>query len=214
MKWFLIIAFCFLSYPVTADACDFPPPDIKTSEFVSDKTVFWGRATAKKWDPDAVTSIENNFPTSTYLEVEVIRQLKGDVRKNTKVWLSETSCGIDVTLGNITLFVVKPIGGSDFYADMMVSSLASDRAIISLFKLDLDVQIGGHAYPPDPNWLEAPHWKKWLMTCQSDETNGRPQDCLSLDELEEITDAYETEYESVKNITWQKTKPWWKKFTK
>ena len=210
MKWFIVFTICFLIYSPTVSACDFPPPDIKTSEFVSNKTVFWGRATAKKWNPDSTMSIEDNFPTSTYLDVEVIRQLKGKVGKNSKIWLSETSCGIDVPLGQINLFVVKSIGRSDFYADQLTSSLASDRAIISLLKLDFDVQVGGNAYPPDPGWLESKHWKEWLKAC---ETNEEPYyNCLSLDKLKEISDAYEAEYEGVQKTASFKAKPWWLRF--
>ncbi|MEP1230197.1 MAG: hypothetical protein ABJG88_05940, partial [Litorimonas sp.] len=117
MQRFFILAICYFSFFTAANACDFPFPEVKTSEFISDKTVFWGRATAKKWDRHTKMRVEDNFPTSTYLDVEVIRPLKGKIGKDFKVWLSETRCGIDVTLGQVFLFVVRPIGKSDYYAD-------------------------------------------------------------------------------------------------
>ena len=195
-------------------ACDFPLPEIKTSEFISEKTVFWGRATAKKWDRHTKMSVEGNFPTSTYLDVKVFRPLKGKVDDSLKVWLSETSCRIDVPLGRTVLFVVKPTGKSDYYADQLTSSIASDRAVISLLKLGIDVQVGGHAYPPEPGWLDSEHWKKWLKDCESDEANEGAHHCLSLDDLKDITQAYKTEYEEVENIPWPKPKPWWARFKK
>jgi len=212
MKRFFILAICCFSYFPAVNACDFPLPEIKTNEFISDKTVFWGRATAKKWDRHTKMSVEGNFPTSTYLDVTVFRTLKGNVDDSLKVWLSETSCGIDVPLGQTALFIVRPLGKSEYYADQLTSSIASDRAVISLLKLGIDVQVGGYAYPPEPGWLESEYWEKWLKDCESDETNLGVHPCLSRDVLKQISDAYETEYEDVQNIPWPKRKAWWARF--
>ena len=214
MKRLFVLAICYFGYFPAANACDFPLPEIKTSEFISDKTVFWGRATAKKWDRHTKMSVEDNFPTSTYLDVEVIRPLQGKISKDFKVWLSESSCGIDVTLGRVSLFVVRPIGKSDFYADQLTSSIASDRAVISFLKLGMDVQVGGVFYPPSLVTLKYERWQKWLEACESAEPNDRPHECLSLPVLKEISDAYDMEYEEVESLAFAKAKPWWSRFTK
>lgn len=214
MKRLFILAICCFSYIPVVNACDFPLPELKTSEFVSDKTVFWGRATAKKWDRHTKISDGMGFPTSIYVDVEVIRPLIGNVDKTSKVWLSETGCGIDVPLGQIFLFVVKPMGKSDYYADQLTSSIASDRAIISLLKLDIDVQVGGGSYPPSLGTLKWESWQKWLEACESNETSARPNNCLSLPDLKDISQAYDREYEDVENAALVKAKPWWAIFKK
>lgn len=214
MTRFVLITICFLVYSPIANACDYELPEIKTSEYISDKTIFWGRATAKKWEPQAKIGGGTGFPTSIYADVEVIRPLKGTISKKSKIWLSQSSCGIYVPLGQVILFVVKPIGESDYYADQLTSSLASDQAIISLLKLDIDVKVGGGSYPPTLETLEYEYWKKWLSACESSTNTSKPDNCLSRPVLKKIAEAYDTEFEHVENIAMTEKKSWWPRFKK
>ncbi len=214
MKGFFVFLFCYFSLVQSAWACDYQIPDITTSEYISGKTVFWGFATAKKWDRNAKFNPEGEYPTSTYIEVEVLRGLKGKIGKKTKIWLSETSCGIDPPLGEVFLFVVRPEGKSDYYADELTSTFASDRAIISLLRLDFDVQARGLSYPPSPDWLKSSNWEKWVNDCKSADPYVRPNNCLSLNELEEISNAYDEEYKEVEKIYLTEANPWWARVLK
>lgn len=214
MKKISIFAFFYFSFLPTTFACDFSPPEMKTSEFIADKAVFWGRATAKKWNPYSLKALEHST-NSTFLDVEVIKPLKGEIGNHSKIWLdNKTSCGIDIPLGRIYLFVVKPIGNSDYFADMLTSSIVSNQAIISLFELDKDLQIGRYDYPPNLVTLEHNHWQEWFKNCQSAPVATRAENCLSLSELEEIYFAYQLEYEEVQNIASIKPKSWWERFWK
>ena len=49
MKRLLVFILCNFYVAQSAQACDYPSPDFTTSEYISEKTVFWGVATAKKW---------------------------------------------------------------------------------------------------------------------------------------------------------------------
>ena len=209
MKNFFGFLFFYFVFVQSVWACDYLIPDITTSEYISGKTVFWGFATAKKWDRNAKFNPEGDFPTSTYLEVEVLRGLKGKIGKETKIWLSETSCGIDPPLGEVFLFVVRPEGKSEYYADELTSTFASDKAIISLLKLNFDVKALGSSYPPSPDWLSSGTWEKWDKDCQSSDPNLRPNNCLNLSELEQISNAYDEEHEAVEKIFLTEANPWW-----
>ncbi len=190
----------FFSFNFSAVACDWAPKEQKVSEFVSGKTIFWGRAVEAKWDKTVENDELGSVPR-VYNIVEVIKPIEGNVGRKVKVWADPSSCGTYIPLGIVQLIVVRPYQKNSFYTDQLISHGASEASIIAYLNEGIDISAKGSFY--------APHITEEEMEtkCQNTNASELPNFCVSKHILNEIYKVYKKENEIVKELT--NKKPWW-----
>ena len=193
-----------------ASACSWAPADQITSEFISDKILFWGMTTELKWDKNPKLTGTAERPNK-YYEVEVIKPLRGKVGKTVKVWTESDTCGASFNLGEIELFVVKRNDKRDYYGDGFLSNAASHTAIISYLKEGIDTHTSAlpfiSTYGRGFREWDYISYKEECLPGNRSDTVDQDSRCIELSLAQKMQGIYESEYSEVKALS--NRKPWW-----
>jgi len=110
---FLILVSFFCSTAIT-HACSWAPPTGNVSDWVEDKTIFWGRPLESKWDRKARNM---DYPIHTY--IELLEPLKGNPPKIVKVRHHTFigMCGTNFELGRVQLVIIRKNDAGTFTSD-------------------------------------------------------------------------------------------------
>jgi len=128
---FRMSVFIFFTFGASTQAlaCSWPNHEIKASEFVKGKTIFWGRALETK---------QASAPSHN-LVVDVVKPLHGKTKKRVRLLVdNSTSCAHEFKINEVELYILRKWEDNRLYTDQAIMHRASHAAIIAFLEEGLD----------------------------------------------------------------------------
>lgn len=194
----LYVLCCLFLFSSQASACSFSSPSGTISEWVNNKTVFWGRAINTEWERPTGSEFAPNVITT----FEVLEPVKGELKKTIKVRhvASQPACGLTYDLGRIQLYVVSETDTKSYTSWLGYRMNMNPLFLWSYLSDGKDMPI---------KEMERLESKRWDNADECWEAADTADICKSYNQYESLQETYNAKLETLYGAASHPEKRWW-----